>query len=162
MGDLISRSALLKQFKWNCEGRCQTCVHTTLVGKEELCSLIVDAPAVDALPKSYCEQIRWERDIALEQLGEIGCQLGQKMDDIKKKIEDAPAVEQRWIPCSERLPDMSTGGVASEDVLMVLEWWDGEMSYDIGWYNKNGEWNVDGVHRKVIAWMPLPEPYKGE
>ena len=58
MGDLISRDALLKQFRWNCEGRCQTCTHTTLVGKEEKCSLIVDAPTVEAVPVVRGE---WER-----------------------------------------------------------------------------------------------------
>ena len=32
------------------------------------------------------DQVRWERDIALEQLEEIGCSLGQKMDTISKGV----------------------------------------------------------------------------
>lgn len=45
------------------------------------------APPVEAVPKSYAEQIRWERDVAVGQLNEIGCQFGQKMDEVKKKLE---------------------------------------------------------------------------
>jgi len=35
--------------------------------------------------KAY-DQVRWERDIAIEQLHDIGCELGQKMDYIIEKI----------------------------------------------------------------------------
>ena len=36
---------------------------------------------------SVYEQIKWERDIAISQLEEIGISLGQKMDDIKEARE---------------------------------------------------------------------------
>ena len=32
-------------------------------------------------------QVRYERDIALEQLKEIGCEFGQKMDEVKSALE---------------------------------------------------------------------------
>lgn len=58
----------------------------------------------------------------------------------------------KWIPCSERLPE------AGKYVLRTIRkfGWHGEeyWSVDIGSYNTN-----DG---SIIAWMPLPEPYKGE
>ena len=57
-----------------------------------------------------------------------------------------------WIQCSERLPE------AGKYVLRTIRkfGWHGEeyWSVDIGPYNTN-----DG---SIIAWMPLPEPYKGE
>ena len=58
---------------------------------------IDEQPTVESVPKSYSDQIRWERDIAIEQLNEIGCQFGQKMDDVKKKLEAEPAVHGEWI-----------------------------------------------------------------
>ena len=62
--------------------------------------------------------------------------------------------EQHWIPCSERLPD------DGKEVLMSLAW-----GVDIGEY-RDGEWHSEWINHydddNVIAWMPLPEPYKGD
>lgn len=62
----------------------------------EIADMIEDAPTIDAVPKPYAEQIRWERDIAIEQLNEIGCQLGQKMDEIKEKLNAVPVVHGNY------------------------------------------------------------------
>lgn len=51
--------------------------------------------------------------------------------------------EQRWIPCSERLPK------AFEYCLWTTT--DGKVVYHY----------CDGQFSKYIAWMPLPEPYMG-
>lgn len=37
--------------------------------------------------KSYIKQILWERDIAIQQLEEIGISLGEKMDFVKMAVE---------------------------------------------------------------------------
>lgn len=63
--------------------------------------------------------------------------------------------EQRWIPCSERLPE------TSGTYLVSGMWESGRVavgdceysSYD-GYFNT--AWNFD-----VLAWMLLPEPYEG-
>ena len=83
-----------------------------------------------------------------------------------KVIRNAPTVTDtnvggKWIPCSERLPDIKEGKYASDCVLVTLKWWDGEISETVGWYNRTGTWSEDGKMSKVIAWMPY-EPYKGE
>ena len=119
--------------------------------------VVAQQPTVEAVPKSYAEQIRWERDVAVGQINEIGCQFGQKMDEVKDKLNSA----KNWIPCSERLPDIKEGKYASDCVLVTLKWWDGEISETVGWYNRTGTWSEDGKMSKVIAWMPY-EPYKGE
>lgn len=77
------------------------------------------------------------------------------------------SVEQsRWIPCSERMPEIG------EDVLVTLSighFLKGEivvayLIYD----NCNKLLWLDYVHSEpyktdeVLAWMPLPEPYKSE
>lgn len=68
--------------------------------------------------------------------------------------EKLPSV-QRWIPCSERLPDMH------DEVLVTAR---GEVS--IAWLYVDGKWRSNDMPqpmlRDIIAWMPLPEPYKGE
>jgi len=101
MGDLISRSALYKAISVNEKGQripeydCDNFPIT--LSLKEFKEIIKKQPTVEAVPVSYVNQIRWERDIAVEQLNEIGCQLGQKMDDVKKKLEAEPVVHGEWI-----------------------------------------------------------------
>lgn len=40
------------------------------------------------------DQIKWERDVAIEQLSEIGCSLGQKMDEVKEAIYEKKVSEE--------------------------------------------------------------------
>ena len=91
----------------------------------------------------------------------------------EEAIKSLPPAQQ-WIPCSERLPEegelillyfrpekdtphlrLQIGYLGSHDV----------EDYDfqkIGvaqvWYTDKFYWSFD----KVVAWMPLPKPYKGE
>ena len=76
-------------------------------------------------------------------------------------IEQLPSAqpEQRWIPCSKRVPE------EDEQVLVYLH----DSPY-IAWIDSNGEWNTEDFtldkeedrEDEPIAWMPLPEPWKGE
>ena len=69
--------------------------------------------------------------------------------------------EQQWIPCSERLPKDDDWQI----VTILDERGDTPYRYsDFGWYLNRAEcWIIDAEQRTdVIAWMPLPEPYKGE
>lgn len=78
----------------------------------------------------------------------------------------------RWIPCSEQLPDENywtgAGAQYSADVLMtVCNVADEEVTIDYG-HTVDGKWYSDIADCfvppwwKVLAWMPLPEPWKGE
>ena len=64
----------------------------------------------------------------------------------------------KWIPCSERLPEEGVTVLCTEK---------GTQKVYVGWYltikNQYHGWlDSDGFSMDVIAWMPLPEPYKGE
>ena len=71
-----------------------------------------------------------------------------------------------WIPVSERLPDAEYGEgdsvlCCTETGLMYILYWDGG-----NWCVPTGEQHIwvnqkTGWHDRVIAWMPLPTPYKG-
>ena len=68
-------------------------------------------------------------------------------------------MKNNWIPCSERLPEEVNG--ESKAVLAIVRHvdFDGLVyseNYQIVW-RENGEWACRG---RVIAWMPLPEPYE--
>lgn len=74
-------------------------------------------------------------------------------------VEDAAEKEEfgRWVPCSERLPELDTPVLAQ-----WRRYYSDENNIDILYLNGLGEWCADlGMpNGKIIAWMPLPEPYK--
>ena len=61
-------------------------------------------------------------------------------------------LNKEWIPCSERLPEedekylVSTDGTFGIDVIDIARF-------------ENDEWFKSC---KIIAWQPLPEPYRGD
>lgn len=68
--------------------------------------------------------------------------------DAWNKYKNYPR-EQRWIPCSERLPEEAGWYIVTMHNGRCNTLWYSTLH---GW-----EWEMD-----VIAWMPLPEPYQEE
>ena len=72
------------------------------------------------------------------------------LDDVKRTINKQPQAD-KWIPCSERLPSeaghylVTTIGFFQNVVNTI--YFDSEMWHSIS---------------KVLAWQPLPQPYKKE
>ena len=65
-----------------------------------------------------------------------------------------------WIPCSERLPDVPEGIEDSECPEFNVTIKGAELATTLK-YAPDGTWfNDDGEIYNVIAWQPLPEPYK--
>lgn len=79
------------------------------------------------------------------------------------ELENLPSAqpEQRWIPCSERLPE------ENGQYLITVKYEHEEGYNDI--YAEHGDWSDGkwdmfcfghcGKVESIIAWMPLPEPY---
>lgn len=69
------------------------------------------------------------------------------------RILEQPTIEpqQRWIPCSERLPDEGQKCLVCDKGSIGIDTYIGHGNpYNWKWYTRDYE-----------AWMPLPEPYKG-
>ena len=81
------------------------------------------------------------------------------MDDISRENNQEntrlPRDNDGWIPVEERLP---------EDYSMMLvtcKTKSGSKNVNGAWYGE-GFWHGSGSMSRVIAWQPLPEPYRPE
>ena len=98
---------------------------------------------------------------------------GMTPDEVENMKEDAEG--RKWIPCSEKLPaepDGNAGCLTAEELEQLiindvlkeyLVTIYGSVSTTTLFYAGNGEWYdpVTQEYYKVVAWMPMPEAYKG-
>lgn len=76
--------------------------------------------------------------------------------------------QTRWIPVTERLPESCGMYIVTREIHDPIDmppiimsdesWFDGQNT----WHNDNRINHKRGYLTDVIAWMPLPEPYKKE
>lgn len=104
-------------------------------------------------------------------------EMSNSMDWLKELVDKAESFE--WIPVSERLPDEHDSLFAkfygtdkwndalwktqSKEVLVTVEFEYGIRSVASS-YTTDDKWEIEKRVKfrkcKVVAWMPLPEPYK--
>lgn len=108
---------------------------------------------------------------------------GESFDVVQVETLEGLPTAQQWVPCSERLPE-NTEPVNITWVNRKPEpyyadiknkpftatghyhngkwWWYSVVCQD--YLDEYGKCEMDEMDRdiEVIAWMPLPEPYKGE
>lgn len=106
----------------------------------------------------------------VKSLDEVIERLQYKADNIKAKLEPSYFTEcidylkslpreDKWIPCSERLPEKSDAYLVTVPCLPnennVLK---------LFYHTQRGQWFSAGdyIHNDVLAWQLLPEPYKAE
>lgn len=99
--------------------------------------------------REVLDQVRWERDIALMQLRELGYSLGQEI----------------WVPVQKRLPE----GCKDAEIEVLVTTYDNEYGYETHFalYYPDGNrfycvYNRIDITENVIAWQYMPHSYKGE
>ena len=72
---------------------------------------------------------------------------------VRQNIIDAPTIKPygTWIPCSERLPKVEGSYITTTEYGAV------RVNH---FYTRNNTWGYKS--NRTIAWMPLPEPWKGD
>ena len=92
-----------------------------------------------------------------------------RVEDIARILNDMPTIEPEphWIPCSERLPEVGTYVLISKKALNFRSNLPNVCTAHRSCDPRGGkeEWN-DMLFGKlddgdVLAWMPLPEGYRG-
>ena len=116
-----------------------------------------------AQPATNCSEIpngsddTISRQAAIDALDTIESEVadgyGYQYEKWRKYFCELPSAqpEQRWVPCSERLPKKNCR------CLTTNEAWG---SFEVDWNAWiDGQWLYP--NEKPIAWMPMPEPYRG-
>ena len=95
--------------------------------------------------------------------------------DTMKLVHDMPTIEpQRWIPVDEGKPKDGTACLVTYSRVHVRIATFAEDLYEVdkydfhnkrgvaGWFYFNDEWGMCFDVDNVVAWMPIPEPYRSE
>ena len=85
---------------------------------------------------------------------------------LERMIREAPTIEpkQEWIPCSERLPEevRASYWICTDDGYQCQCRWTNVNPF---WSDLTTDWHWNPYeaprYSEVVAWMPLPEPWKG-
>lgn len=89
-------------------------------------------------------------------------------DQYNKGFEAGVAFAHTWYSVEERLPELD---MTKPDECICLIWCDDGVGYDIGYYTNENLFSPNGIGEphwirprfgNVVAWMPLPEPFRKE
>lgn len=120
---------------------------------------------IEKITVDYATKVReTEEEFIFQTIAPFCCSVLQRKISKKELKEKLVRAERmKWIPCNERLP---------EDESYILVSFENSTMPDIARYEENDEGGTfyPGDDEKsyssygffVNAWMPLPEPYKGE
>lgn len=115
------------------------------------------------------------KELLIEEMANISERFGEKksyihIDEVLAIIDEVASDiyvghKNGWIPCSERLPDdrefklvyLSTDRIT---VARYNEYILPSIGKPIGWGYRVSDGYIDLINERVIAWQPLPEPYK--
>ena len=172
MSDLISRADAIEAIQ---NAYCKPCKERGDDYNEIRCRACEYDSAIiqiDALPSadtssdliSRANAIRWVKT-ECNQYGKptLDYDSGLKViEHLKKMPSELPSTEAEWIPVSKRLPK------EKQEVYVTVYFIEGDTGRAYGYMDGFGRWHlysaVEGTLNsgyEVIAWMPLPKPYKG-
>lgn len=164
---LIDADKLLNDMKRNCIGNCDRCDEHTILSSDLHCGLVDRQPTIQ--PQGY------DKKRLLEGLGKLNqwTQFAEhwfKVDEVYALIKSQPTTDG-WIPCSKELPKEEGWYQCS---CYSPERWSKGLVRDLYWYPTSQQF-VDNIRYStngfddikkyywtewVIAWQPLPQPYK--
>lgn len=101
-----------------------------------------------------------DADALIEKCGEWYVEEGPEtgfIGTVKMMVDEMLTIvaEPDWISCSEDLPK------TDEVMLVTTQPKKGAPNVNRAYY-MNGSWHGSGSMSNVTAWMPMPEPYRGE
>lgn len=109
------------------------------------------------------------RSALLKSIGEVSTSPLNEWDTmgVLNIVSQQPTVEfvpdtnvgDKWIPCSERLPEVGRKILLQTQGKQMTVAFLGKKHM---WYSDSGDGFCTSLCVKPIAWTPLPQPYKGE
>ncbi len=158
--DIMESTVAIKCFGKECENEdCTVCVCERAM--EIICSHMDDIPDANISNKRLIDANELDEEVRNFFLAITGnpkqaTVVRECKKTFRRIIDEQQTVyaNDDWIPCSERLPEDGTYLCTLDGELV------GEQEPFTGMCGiENGKWDEEGC---VIAWKPLPEPYKGE
>ena len=167
MSDLISRSELIENFRKCYSGHLGMENSDACMTFHGICNVINNTNTVYDVDKVVEELELHSFEFGTDTLPAHYVRLNDAIEIVKQEAEkfgtDINVVSNGWIPCSERLPEEAFGCLVTvldcepstqtdfENILPYFVGYDGET-----WNDADGK----EIPFEVIAWMPLPQPYK--
>lgn len=107
----------------------------------------------DLISRQAVENITWEEPSYTDPLNVL--------TEVREKVRALPSVENKgeWIPVSERLPENSDYVLVTDGLDMFVAWHNPEKERFKGWHSFD---ELFDLQTPILAWQPLPEPYKAE
>ena len=148
------------------------------IKKDEVMDIIKGLPQdlweeyIFMLKGVWCDEDMHLETLQAEPKTKCIAQIEVDTEEVVKRIKEEYDIMDGWIPCSERLPNkkdlyMVTLKTFSDDYRFIDLLYYGKPLMpnckvkDACWYRSDSEWG-DVVYddTDILAWMPLPKPYR--
>lgn len=100
MPEYIKREELINQIRLMANRSSVGETSLNDISAKTICSLILEAPTADVVSREVFEQVKWERDTALQTLKEHGIGLGETAD-VVEVVRCKNCKYSKFTPCEE-------------------------------------------------------------
>lgn len=149
-GELISKDDAIKavaNYIWHLPNECYKNFNSYNDIEEVVTDAVKQLPSAEAKTKCIA-------------------QIKVDTEEIVRRIKEEYDITDEWIPVSERLPKQTDEYIVSVHYSRDCVWTD-KFGYtpttDGGWYDpEDTKQNMVDWNKYIVAWMPLPKPYREE